>query len=174
VARHRANVLLHCMSGAAWAELEAEQRLETARAFGRVLAAFASFDEASTVNWIESGSIWPAATAKAAADVELPIPFWVRSWRFPQALAGGRPGTGCFTVGLRVFAGREIHFHPIPEAEGEKLVGYCDRLMHYLMVEGPVIKDGDTIEFEPGQKVEVRHGKAPSGVLLYEIRLHQD
>jgi hypothetical protein len=172
VAEHRANVMLSLMAGSGWPDCSADTRLAGVRRMGQLLAAFADLPGAVAVNLVESGSLYSAATAVQMLQEGPPPHFWVRTWRFEERLADGRPGVGALTMGLRTFAGRELHFHPVAAEDANRIASYCERLGWYLLANGPVLGDGDTLEFEPGQAIRVTYGVEPgSDVPLYEVRL---
>jgi hypothetical protein len=72
--------------------------------------------------------------------------------------ASGQPTVGLNTMGLFPFIGREIEFDPVPWAPGEvaqRVVGLCQ----YLILNGLVIKDGDTVGNTNEEKLRVSYAQ---------------
>ena len=91
----------------------------------------------------------------------MPDTLWTRiSFLRGAPVPGGTPTVAAFTTGLAAFIGREIEFQPAPLQPVEvaqRLVGLCQ----YLIVNGPVIRDGETVGLSEREKIRVRH--APAG-----------
>lgn len=162
VEAHRANVFIS-VPGRDWGELDHEVRLENARTFCRILAALASIPGAIAVNWIESGSMFSAEHAVAAAQAALPVEFCVRTWTSERETRSGSFGLGAFSMGLKVFCGRELVMDAVSGQAAETIGAKSAGLARYLFERGPIFRHGDTIEFEPGQKILVTHEDMDGG-----------
>lgn len=95
--------------------------------------------------------------ARDLAAGETPALLW-SSLIFLQGpdLPNGAPTAAALTTGLRPFIGREIEFHPAPLRPteiAERMVG----LISYLAVNGPVIRDGETVGLSPVERIRVRY-----------------
>lgn len=109
----------------------------------------------------------PALTALPSADVvtlarnlaqkgEIPDVLWVSINFVPGAIrADGGEEIGLVTRGLSAFVGREIEFLPVAWTPGE-LARRVFGLAQYLILRGPVIKDGDTVGDTPSERITVR------------------
>jgi Domain of unknown function (DUF4261) len=72
--------------------------------------------------------------------------------------ASGQPTVGLSTMGLFPFIGREIEFDPVPWQPGEvaqRVLGLCQ----YLILNGLVIGDGDTVGNTNEEKLEVTYAQ---------------
>jgi hypothetical protein len=68
----------------------------------------------------------------------------------------GEVTIGAMTTGLEPFIGREIDFEPTPVpmlTVAHRLVG----VMQYLLTQGPVLKDGDSIGISPTERIRAKH-----------------
>jgi hypothetical protein len=84
---------------------------------------------------------------------QIPEMLWVSIdfMRGPNT-AAGQPTVGLSTMGMFPFIGREIEFEPMPWQAGEvaqRVLGLCQ----YLILNGPVVKDGDTVGNAPNEKI---------------------
>lgn len=72
--------------------------------------------------------------------------------------ASGQPTVGLSTMGLLPFIGREIEFAPVAWQPGEvaqRVLGLCQ----YRILNGLVIKDGDTVGNTPAEQLRVTYAK---------------
>jgi hypothetical protein len=87
---------------------------------------------------------------------QIPEMLWVLIGFLPgPVLSGGRETAGLVTRGLSAFIGREIEFMPVLWQPGEiarRVLG----LTQYLILNGAVIKDGDTVGDTPAEHIKVR------------------
>jgi Domain of unknown function (DUF4261) len=115
--------------------------------------AAAVFTEARSI--VKGGGITEMAARFAQGQV--PDLLWTSmSFRPGAALRDGRPSTAAMTTGLAAFIGREIEFLPAPLTPAEiaqRLIGLCQ----YLIVNGLVIKDGETVGLTKDEKIRVRY-----------------
>lgn len=109
-----------------------------------------------------TGAIFTAAQTVTAADsfiaqamtlAEKVVPTGI--WIGKRFLRGETPGTtAMLTTGLVPFIGREIEFLPAPLPPMEiakRVIGLCQ----YLIVNGPVIGDGETVGLTKDEKIRV-------------------
>lgn len=122
----------------------------------RLPVAAAIFTEAQT---IIPGSE-AARIATALGQGQLPVHFLVGlSYLRGPALHDGRPTMAAMTTGLLPFVGRELELTPTalqPVEIAQRLLG----LSQYLIVQGPVIKDGETVGLTEREKIRVRYAAA--------------
>lgn len=97
----------------------------------------------------------PLATALARHEV--PVPFWTSlAFVKGEQQTAGQELVGAVTYGLLPFVGRELEFlpAPLPPADvAQRLIGLCQ----YLIMNGPVIKDNDTVGLTPDEKIATRY-----------------
>lgn len=159
-ARTRAHVIIALLQEST----DHESALYGAAAVTMVGAALARLLPVTAMVFSEAQSIIPGKeiipAALSFARGRPPLLLWT-SLTFlrgtPQP--DGTPTTVGLTTGLRPFIGREIEFQaaPLQPAEmGQRILGLC----HYLIVKGPVIKDGETVGVTEQEKVRVRYAAA--------------
>ncbi len=120
-----------------------------ARAVTLAAAAVAMVTEADAIVFTWSQAILQAGTVITAAGSisrgELPVMFWTSFQFFRGPLtASGTESFGAVTTGMLPFLGREIEFSPAAIATpqlAERVLNLC----HFLLAQGPVIRDGETI-----------------------------
>lgn len=151
--------------------------LNGAAAVTLLAAAMARRLPASAIVFTESDAILPARDlgdiAAGFMQGQMPVMLWTRLafLRGPDD-AAGRPTVGALTFGLAAFIGREIELEPAPlepAAIAERLLGLCQ----YLIVQGPIIQDGETVGLTEAEKIRVRwtdQGTRP-GVPVLLMRL---
>lgn len=90
-----------------------------------------------------------------AQQRQIPEMLWVSlAFRPGQPAPDGQPTVGLTTLGLSAFAGREIEFLPVAWQPGH-VAGRVLGLAQYLILHGPVIKDGDTVGDTPAERIAV-------------------
>lgn len=144
----------------AGAEL-AEQR--SAAAFLTfICAALSDLTPASAINWTNAQTLLPAQSAVSGSkglqeNGEWPTPLWVNSILFgePPVQRGTRK-IGLITQGLRNFVGRELEFAP-STLEMQALLARSINLSGYLISNGPVLADGDTVGVSETERIRVEH-----------------
>jgi Domain of unknown function (DUF4261) len=99
------------------------------------------------------GNLIIAMAKNLAKHRELPVLLWA-SLQFmrSEVLNKGRPDIGGITTGLLPFIGREIEFETtalLPSEVAQRVFGLCQ----YLMLNGPVVKDGDSVGNTPEEKI---------------------
>lgn len=113
--------------------------------------------------------------AVALADLEPPVPFWtsIAFFSAPDD-GGGQKRIGAASYGLQPFIGRELEFQPAalqPYEIARRLVG----LFQYLILNGPVIEDDDTVGVTKEEKIRARlspQGRRP-GLPIIELTLER-
>ena len=64
-----------------------------------------------------------------------------------------------FTTGMKSFGHKEIEIRD-SKMEGNEIFNFIHNIIGYLLENGPVIKDGDTIGGDENQKIRVKYGKS--------------
>jgi hypothetical protein len=128
-----------------------------------VAAALAEKSGARGVEWVPSVLFYPAAEfVRRALSRPLPPELLFRlDWRGYLPPAG--PGLGATTRGLRSFGLPEFDCPPT----GEKPDRIYHRLMNlssYLLANGMVLNDGDTIGFDEQRQARIRHSPDTGGL----------
>lgn len=172
--RTRAHVVLSLLENPP----EHPHALNGAVAVTLLAAAIARRLSVAAIVFTESHAIAPGdalgdIATSVAEQGQMPVMLWTRLafLRGPEA-ADGRPTVGALTVGLAAFIGREIELEPAPlEPSGvaERLLGLCQ----YLIVNGPIIGDGETVGLTEAETIRVRwadQGTRP-GVPVLLMRL---
>jgi hypothetical protein len=123
---------------------------------------------ASAVGWPGCGLFRPAADfAERVGKTPLPADIMIRClWRGTPLPDGA--GLGATTRGLHLFNLPEIDHPPTGEDPG----AINDRLLNlasYLIANGPVLKDGDTIGIDARATARVRHVRDAAGSLMLEV-----
>lgn len=114
------------------------------------------FTEAQSI--VKGGGI--ESMASGFAQGQVPDLLWTTlSLMRGPATPDGRVTTAALTIGLLPFVGREIEFEPAPLQPveiAERLIGLCK----YLILNGPIIKDGETVGLTEKEKIRVRYAAA--------------
>lgn len=139
----------------------AEQR--SAAAFLTLIcAAVCDLTPASALNWTNAQTLLPAQSAASVAgelqeNGEWPTTLWINNLLFgdPPARDGQRK-IGLITQGLRNFIGRELEFVPSP-LEMQTLLARSINLSDYLISNGPVLADGDSVGVTETERIRVKH-----------------
>jgi hypothetical protein len=158
VAPHKAHVVASVMN---MPETFAERR-EAAVHLTAVLGALCRTAPVIGVNWSDAETITKAALLPdwvlQVRQGKWPIHLWAQFiWFGGQTDAQGRRMLGILTRGLRTFVGREIEFEPValpPETVYDRVCG----VVSYLLTQGMVLKDGDSVGISAREKIRVRHG----------------
>lgn len=175
LAEHRAHLVV-----ASVGILQGHQDALAASLAVSILAAVLCSSAAPTaVVWDSAGTVTePIAFIKATQALleggrleAIPSDIWVRL-RFTR---GNEPeAIGAVTTGLLPFVGREVELVPtqMPVAEvARRVLG----IVNYLIRQGPVIADGETLETTPGERIRAHHrlrGRNP-GTAVLELSLEQ-
>ena len=136
-----------------------EDVFDQALAVTVVAAAVATYLPVTAAIFADSGRIVPRQALIEAADglAERTVPTeWWTDIQFIGNEKHGRRRTGAFTRGLLPFAGREIELQP--SALG--LVDVAGRMLglsEYLITNGAVIGDGETVGLNADERIKARH-----------------
>jgi len=119
--------------------------------------------------WLKDGlgTYWPHAeyitdpedsikAAYMAANRAPPVGQWVRLSLRP----GPDKTIGIFTSGLLPFIGREIEFPPDPSLSPGMMMERIAGLSKYLIANGLVIKDKETIGISNDERIRVRYARS--------------
>lgn len=90
--------------------------------------------------------------AREMTDEHLPLPVWLRF----QPVRADNDEIGMYTLGLKQFGLMEIEIDRSPMELGE-LFDFVSNLAHYLVMSGPVIKDGNTVGGSEEERILVRY-----------------
>lgn len=113
-----------------------------------VSAALAGMTPCLAVYWsagdtITQGVQWRERT-KALLKKEIPIDLWLQFRFMPGGPSYPDKSLACITTGLQAFVGREIEFRPEVLSPGD-IFQRVSGMALYLMQQGLVVKDGDTV-----------------------------
>lgn len=143
-------------------------RKERARNLLQVVSAVATQTEASAVGWSPNMLFHPAASFVAqVAEAPVPVECVVRSLWWQQSGPTGQ-GVGLRTLGLGAFGLPEVDHPP----SGEDLAAIYNRVMNlcsYMLDQGPVLNDGDTIGVDANASMRVQHARGPKGEPLLSL-----
>jgi hypothetical protein len=175
VAAHRAHAIVALLQGGGdLAKLRTSACVVTAAA-----AALSSLLPTSGVYWASGQTVNEPGYFRQRADVfakgTLPLDIWVQLlWLDGPRSPNGQRTFAVITTGLMPFVGREIEFQPAarpPLEIGERVAG----AVSYLLDNGPVLADGDTIGINKQEHIRVRHrdrGVRATGP-IYALTLEQ-
>ncbi len=147
---HRAHVLVVVLS-------DSPDRVATALLLTSLVAAVASCCEAAGVCWVPATLVHSPeafiASTEEMHDEYLPLYLWVNF-----AIQQHHDGSYCvFTIGLAEFGLMEIEV-PSSYKDPEFLMDRVFNIAHYLLDNGPVLDDGETIGLADDEEIPIRHG----------------
>ncbi len=132
-------------------------RVESALRLTKLAAAAADAANAEAVFWVAAGLVHsPAALAAYVRQMsrqDLPLYLWI-----DFHLHGEADGTcSLYTTGLAAFQSPEIEVYG-SRREPQSLVARVYDIVHYLLVKGAVLHEGDTIGRSGEEKIEIHLG----------------
>ncbi|NLX94977.1 MAG: DUF4261 domain-containing protein [Rhodopirellula sp.] len=147
---HRAHVLVVVLS-------DSPDRVATALFLTSLVAAVAECSEANGVCWVPATLVHsPEAFIDSCQEMSkeyLPLYLWVSF-----AIQQHHDGSYCvFTTGLAEFGLMEIEVHGSYK-DPEFLMDRVFNIAHYLLDNGPVLEDGETIGLSDDEEIPVHHG----------------
>jgi hypothetical protein len=151
VAVHTGHVIVGCLEEAQ----DHQQALHFATMTTLATAAVLQESDGLGVYWstgeiMVSGQGWQQAAAAILAK-SLPVADWINLiWR-----RGGEGEIGAATEGARAFFGMEIEFAP-SRLQPAEIAGKLFNVVHYLLMNGAVLKDGDTLGQSAEEIIRVR------------------
>ena len=157
LAKSRAHAIVACMDEAG----DHNMALNYAAVLTLAAGALAEELPAIGVYWSTGQTVTEASRFIAAANgilqKNLPLTVWARLLFLdgPPAEDGGRT-TACVTTGLAPFVGREIEFMPA-SLDPSKIAQRVFGTMQYLLAQGPVLKDGETLGVSEAERIRIRH-----------------
>ncbi len=159
LAAHRANVIVH--AGANTKDWNGA--LDSAQNVSVVSATLADMLPTIGIYWSEGWVVTKAGAFIQATEQVLARKYsgaaWFQFWFLDgPPTEGGEPTTAVLTTGLEPFFGWEIEFLPTalsPATTGQRLLG----LIEYLLTNGPVLKDGDTMGVSYEEAIRIRFAK---------------
>ena len=151
VARHQAHVIVSLMG-------ESEGKIEDAKIVTAVVGGLIAVTAAACAvvfggRVARSAQSWLDLSARAFAPYpDYPFALWIDVTSFRV----GSQSTGALTYGLTRFIGREVEFE-VPGLSGPSLLQRIASLACYMLEHGEGINDGDTIEDEEAERMNVKH-----------------
>ena len=151
----------HAIVGALRSASTHSEALHIAARVALVAATVSDLGGAIGVYW-EPGETVTEASAFREAAMRLrqgvpPVEAWVQLlWLNGPVTPAGERTLAVVTTGLRPFIGRELEFLPIalpPVEIAQRVLG----LIQYLLLNGPVLEDGDTVGVSEAEAIRVRH-----------------
>ncbi|NUQ63316.1 MAG: DUF4261 domain-containing protein [Pirellulales bacterium] len=147
---HRAHVLVVVLS-------DSEDRVATALLLTSLVAAVASCSDAAGVCWVPAALVHsPEAFIASSQEMSkeyLPLYLWVNF-----AIQQHHDGSYCMsTAGLVEFGLMEIEVRS-SYRDPEFLLDRVFNITHYLLDNGPVLEDGETIGLSDDEEIPVTHG----------------
>jgi hypothetical protein len=86
------------------------------------------------------------------SEEHVPVPLWLRF----QPVRSEKGELGMYTLGMRQFGLMEIEVDRCV-MDGQELFEFVSNIAHYLIQQGPVIADGNTVGGSEDERVVVRH-----------------
>jgi hypothetical protein len=150
VKRHRSHLLITMHGGTE--DVVRRRLLLTA-----VTALAAKQPGVMAVYWPEGTLVvHPPLFAEMAAAINSPAAPPLYLWVDLRAIRNEDGTTGLFTTGLTALGHKEIEIPRIDMEPGE-LREWLLNIMYYLLENGPVLKDGETIGTTADEKITIRH-----------------
>ncbi len=164
VKQHRSHLLITMMGGAA--DPVRRRLLLTA-----VTALAAKQPGVMAIYWAEGTLVhFPPLFIDMAQSINSPAAPPLYLWVDLRAFRNKDGTTGLFTTGLAPLGHMEIEISRIDMDPGE-LREWLLNIMYYLLENGPVLKDGQTIGMSAEQQIRIRHCPSSFGHLGNVIRL---
>ncbi|MFO0802149.1 MAG: DUF4261 domain-containing protein [Gemmataceae bacterium] len=86
------------------------------------------------------------------SEQHVPVPLWLRF----QPVRSDDGKLGMYTLGMRQFGLMEIEVDRC-DTDGQDLFEFVSNIAHYLIQQGPVIADGNTVGGSEEERIVVRH-----------------
>lgn len=154
------------------------ERRDDAMAVLQVCAALCSNLSALGLNWVPSQTLTPALKVnshlKDLNDEDWPLMIFINFLPFGgESNQEGQVEFGLLTKGLDVFVGREIHFNKTA-LDPEDLFNRTYSLGNYLLSNGAVLADGDSVGLSEAEKIRVQYTTLePNNIPLFDLTLEQ-
>ncbi len=103
---------------------------------------------ASVSNSREAFELW----CEGVSDKHLAVAMWLR-YQFVRPAQGA---IGIYTLGMDQFGLMDIEVDRC-KMDPQELFGFVANIAHYLILQGPVIKDGETVGGSENERILVRH-----------------
>ncbi len=164
VKRHRSHLLITATGGAA-------DPVRRRLVLTAVTALAAKQPGVMAVYWPEATLVlFPPVFVNMAEKIDSPEAPPLYLWVDFRALRNEDGTTGLFTAGLSALGHMEIEIPRIDMEPGE-LREWLLNIMYYLLENGPVLKDGQTIGMTAEQQIHIRHCPSSFGHPGTVIRL---
>ena len=155
-----------------------ETTLRASMAVLRVASVISEQPGAHAILWSLADSLTPAQTFRAeiaqASEHQAAIQVLTRIGQFQAGTENGKPLLGVWAMGLGPFIGREIEFVPKP-LPAYQMFNALASAANWLLLKGPVFKDGDTFGISATERIRVRHREhglmVQTPVLLMDIEV---
>jgi hypothetical protein len=168
IAAHRCHLFIHARAPGA---LDAEQTLLQARTLTRLTAIAAALFNATAVKWVSVESMHQPEQVADYAAQPYAVNLWARLWMFEAQLADGSIGIAAQTQGLACFTGGELAIPAVPVSRHEEMGERAEQIMHYLLFNGPVFADGDTLTVDETCNTQIRYENTEDGGVNFVIPL---
>lgn len=136
---------------------EDEDRINAALLLSSLVAAVAACSSAVGVYWAASGVVQPpeafVSFCREGEEEFLPLNLWIDF----RLVEGDDGACALATTGLEDFGLTEIEVQSsrqTPEVVWEKAF----KMAHYLLENGPILEDGETVELSDDERIAVHHG----------------
>jgi hypothetical protein len=162
--KHRSHLLVTMMGGAM-------DRVRRRLMLTAVTALAARQAGVMAVYWPEATLVlFPPLFVNMAEEINTPEVPPLYLWVDLRAFRNEDGTTGLFTTGLARLGHMEIEI-PSIEMEPGELREWLLNIMYYLLENGPVLQDGQTIGMSAEQKIQIRHCPSSFGHTGRVIRL---
>ncbi len=137
-----------------------EATLRASMAVLRVASVISERPGAHAVLWSLAESLTPAPAFRAeiarTSEHDAPIEVLSRIGQLQAGTEGGKSLIGVWAMGLAPFVGRDVEFVPKP-LPAYQLFNALASAVNWLILKGPVFKDGDTFGVSATERIRVHH-----------------
>lgn len=152
---------------------EDEDRVNAALLLTSLVAAVAASSDAVGVYWAASGLVQPpeafVSYCQEGDEELLPLNLWIDF----RLLEGDDGAYSLATTGLEDFGLSEIEVPPSRHTP-ELVLERAFKMAHYLLENGPILEDGETVELSDDEKLVVHFGPSMWDPSLSVLRLEID
>lgn len=139
------------------------------RALAMVTLALASLHPPLAILWSTSLALLRASSVSneisSLKQGQPPLGLWIALSPWVQRIPNEPDKIGVFTIGLRGFIEKEVEMVPRTEALGP-VVQRVLNFAGYLLMKGPVVKDGDTIGYNATEHLKIAFANDRNGTLM--------
>jgi hypothetical protein len=149
---------------------DAGDRVESALRLTKLAAAVADAAHAEAVSWAAAGLVHApdalAAYARQMSRQDLPLYLWIDFHLHAEADGS----CSLYTTGLAAFQSPEIEVYG-SRREPQSLVARVYDIVHYLLLKGTVLHEGDTIGRSGEEKIEIHLGPSRRDLATRAVQL---